>query len=460
MKKKLLGYVLAAGQGTRFKSSKIKILHPLLGQPMVKYVIDTVQDLYPESIHVVVGYQKEIVMKTLPSPGIEFIIQQEQLGTAHAVMAAEKILEKKKDCDLLVINGDLPLIRKEDIAPIMEFHQKENNALTFLAAHMDNPYGFGRIIDEGKGKYRVVEENEATSNQKKIKETNAGIYVFQVEALLEALPKVSNKNSKGEYYITDLVEILSSMGKKTRPYKSGFSENFVGVNDRFEMAQAVKSLRLRKIRKLCLEGVTIVDPSSSWIEQEVEVGRDTVIHPSAVLEGKTSIGKECSIGPFVHVRGSQIGDEVKIMTSSVIEESRLENEVQVGPFSHLRPGTLLQAGARVGNYVELKNTRLGRRSKALHLSYLGDSEIGEEVNVGAGTITCNYDGVKKYKTVIEDGAFIGSGTQLVAPLKVGKGAYIGAGSTITKNVSPDSLAVARSRQVEKSGWARRKKKKA
>lgn len=459
MKRKLLGYILAAGKGTRFKSAKIKILHPLLGRPMVRYVIEAVKGLCPESIYVVVGYQKDDVMEALSLPGIEFINQPEQLGTAHAVMAAEKMLRDKKDRDLLVINGDLPLVQTEDILPLVEFHRKEKNDLTFLTCRMENPYGFGRIIAEGDGKYRIIEENEATSAQKRIKEVNAGIYLFRIEALLEALPKLSNQNVKGEYYITDLIEIFSSTEKKARPYKIGFSENIVGVNDRFEMAKAADCLRLRKIRKLCLEGVTVIEPSSAWIEPEVEVGQDTVIQPSVILEGKTVIGRECYIGPFVHIKDSRISDRVKVMASSVVEESVLEEEVQVGPFSHLRPGTVLLPGTKAGNYVELKNTRMGPRSKAMHLSYLGDSEIGEEVNVGAGTITCNFDGVSKHKTIIEKGAFIGSGTQLVAPVKVGKGAYVGAGSTITKNVSPDSLAVARGHQIERKGWVKGKKKK-
>ncbi|MCD6194148.1 MAG: bifunctional UDP-N-acetylglucosamine diphosphorylase/glucosamine-1-phosphate N-acetyltransferase GlmU, partial [Candidatus Aminicenantes bacterium] len=324
---------------------------------------------------------------------------------------------------------------------------------------MGNPYGFGRVVEVAPGKYKVIEEREASPEEKRIKLANVGIYLGRIRDLLEALPQVSNDNSKKEYYLTDLIEILSCQDKKVQPFILPESEEIVGVNDRFELAQAIRVLQRRRNREFCEKGVTLLDPDSIWIEMEVEIEPDTVIWPEVILAGRTRIGRECEIESFCLIRDSKLKNKVHVFPSSVIEGSCLDDETHVGPFTHLRPGTHLRRGSRVGNFVEMKKTDFGPGSKALHLSYLGDSKVGQRVNIGAGTITCNYDGLKKYETVIEDEVFVGSGTQLVAPVKVGRGAYIGAGSTITKNVSPEALAVARSRQIEKKGWARRKKRK-
>jgi bifunctional UDP-N-acetylglucosamine pyrophosphorylase/glucosamine-1-phosphate N-acetyltransferase len=426
---------------------------------MISHVLAMVRSLGIKDIIVVVGYQKNRVMEALKEENVQFVIQEEQLGTAHAVMAARAQLESLAHRDLLIINGDLPILRAESLQPLIDYHQREENALTFVTSIMDNPYGFGRVVEVSSGKYRVIEEREASPEEKKIKQANVGIYVFRIKDLLEALPQVKNDNSKGEYYLTDLIEILSFRGKKVRPFALPESEEIVGVNDRFELAQAIRLLQERKNRSLCLKGVTLLDPGSIWVEMEVEIEPDTVIWPGVILTGRTKIGSGCQIESFSVIRDSILGDNVHILPSSVIEGSYLENDTRVGPFSHLRPGTRLHRGARVGNFVEMKKTDFGPESKALHLSYLGDSKVGQRVNIGAGTITCNYDGLKKHETVIEDEVFVGSGTQLVAPVKVGQGAYIGAGSTITKNVSPEALAVARSRQIEKKGWAKRRKKK-
>jgi bifunctional UDP-N-acetylglucosamine pyrophosphorylase/glucosamine-1-phosphate N-acetyltransferase len=288
---------------------------------------------------------------------------------------------------------------------------------------------------------------------------NSGIYVFDVKALLGALPKISNRNKNGEYYLTDAISILSAAGKKVSIFKALNPEDVIQVNTRYDLSRAVNVLRERKIRDLSENGVTVLNPSSTWIDLEADIGRDTVVYPSVVIEGKTRIGERCCLYPGAHIINSRIGNHVSVFSSTVMVDATVEDEVIVGPFARLRPKTILRAGAHVGNFVEMKNTDFGRGSKAGHLSYLGDSEIGEGVNIGAGTITCNYDGVKKNRTVIEAGAFIGSGTQLVAPVKVGKGAYIAAGSVITKDVSPEALAVARGRQVERPGWARRKREK-
>jgi len=451
--------VLAAGKGTRFKSHLIKVLHTLLGRTMLGWVLESVSGLDPDKISVVVGYQKQEVKKEIDGEKIAFIHQKKQLGTAHAVGSARDYIKNHLNKDILIMNGDLPLIRTATLKPLVEKHQREKNDLTFMSAEMENPTGFGRLVYGKKGRITIVEEKEATEEEKKIKEANVGIYIFRAEALLKTLPKISNQNKKKEYYITDAVEILSGEGGRVKVFKTENTKEIVGVNDRFEMGLAAKELCLRKIRTLSAEGVTFYDPDSTWIDAEVKIGRDTVIHPFVVLEGNTEIGKECVIFPSVHIINSHISDQVKVLNSTLIEHSTIEEQVKVGPSAHLRPETVLKKGSKVGNFVEMKKTVFGERSKAGHLTYLGDSKVGKEVNIGAGTITCNYDGRKKNKTVIEDGAFIGSGVELVAPVKVGKNAYIGAGSTITKDVSPDSLAVERSSQKQRKGWVKNRRKK-
>ncbi|MBD3414652.1 MAG: UDP-N-acetylglucosamine diphosphorylase/glucosamine-1-phosphate N-acetyltransferase [Candidatus Aminicenantes bacterium] len=452
----LWAIILAAGKGTRFKSNQVKVLHPLLGWPMLKWVLEAVSGLEAEKICVVVGYQKEQVKKEIKSQKVEFIHQKKQLGTAHAVLSAKDFIKHDLSQDILIINGDLPLIRTETLQPLVEKHKQSGNELTFMSAEMTDPTGFGRLNYGSKGTLRIVEEKEATKQQKKIKEANVGIYIFKAQALMETLPKISNDNNKGEYYITDAVEILSKESKKVGVHQTQNIEEIIGVNDRFEMALAAKKLRTRKIKDLTSQGVTFYDPESTWIDADVSIGKDTVIYPSVVLEGKTVIGKECKIFPSVHIIQSRLKNGVKILTSTMIEESLIEDHVQVGPFAHLRRETVLKKGSKVGNFVEMKKTVFGEKSKAGHLSYLGDCEVGKEVNIGAGTITCNYDGRKKHRTEIKDGAFIGSGVQLVAPLKIGKKAYIGAGSTITKDVSAYSLAVERSPQKQRKEWVKKK----
>lgn len=458
MNQGFIALVLAAGKGTRFKSDKVKVLHPFLGKPMLRLVVDTVLKLKPQKVYIVVGYQKEEIMKEFKPGEVAFVVQKEQLGTAHAVLAAKNVLQKKSGMDLLVINGDLPLVKPETLRPLLALHKKEKNSLTFLSVELENPTGFGRVI-RSDDTIRIVEERDASLAERKIKEVNTGVYLFRIRELLQTLPKVSNKNKKKEFYLTDVTGIMARERKKIGFYKTENSDEFIGVNSRYEMAQAIEVLRERKIKDLTEKGVTILDPKTTWIDLNVRIGEDTVIYPSAIIEGSSVIGRECRLYPFTHIRDSRIGSRVQILSSTMIEESIIEDEAQVGPFSRLRPGSLVRQKAKVGNFVEMKKTVLGSQSKAMHLSYLGDCEIKGKVNVGAGTITCNYDGQKKYKTFIDEGAFIGSGTQLIAPVKIGKRAYIGAGSTITKDVSPNSLAVSRTRQVEKKNWSRRKRKK-
>ena len=458
MSRKLLALILAAGKGTRFKSEKIKVLHNLLNKPMVQWVVESIQRLKPEKIYVIVGYQKENVMHAIENDGIEFIIQKEQLGTGHAVLAAYDVLRSDEDKDLLVINGDLPLIQTKTIRLFLNYHRKQGNSLSFMTADLEDPTGFGRLIRTEDGILSIIEEKDATPAQRKLKQANVGIYLFKVKDLLETIKRLDNKNIKAEYYLTDMIEIMGRAQKKAGPFKTESIGEIIGVNDRMELARAVDVLRLRKISELTAQGVTILDPSSVWIDHDVHIGSDTTVYPFVIIEGRSSVGHNCVIYPSSHIFQSKIGDDVRILPSSVIEESTIGKGAQIGPFTHLRPKTVIHSGARVGNFVEMKNTVFGRGAKAGHLSYLGDAEIGDEVNIGAGTITCNYDGIKKNRTIIEENAFIGSGTELVAPVKIGKRSYIGAGSTITKDVSSESLAVARSRQIEKAGWARRKQK--
>jgi len=450
--------VLAAGKGTRFKSHRVKVLHELIGKPMLSWILEAVSGLEPEKIYVVVGCQKEEVKREINRKDVAFVHQAEQLGTAHAVLAAREAIKTDLNKDVLIINGDLPLLRTGTLKPLVEKHKREKNDLTFMSAEMQDPTGFGRLIHGKEGSVKIVEEREATTEQKKIKEANVGIYVFKANALLKTLPEISNDNKKGEYYLTDAVEILSQKGGKIGVFRTESLEEIVGVNDRFELASAARKLRLRKIKRLAEEGITFYDPESTWIGADVKIGMDSVVYPSVVIEGKTVIGKECVLSPSVHITDSHIGDGVKILSSTVIQESTIEDDVRVGPFAHLRTETVLKKGSKVGNFVEMKKTVFGEKSKAGHLSYLGDSIVGKEVNIGAGTITCNYDGKKKHGTVIEDRAFIGSGVELVAPVKVGKNAYIGAGSTITKDVAPYSLAVSRCPQKQRKDWARKRRK--
>jgi bifunctional UDP-N-acetylglucosamine pyrophosphorylase/glucosamine-1-phosphate N-acetyltransferase len=459
MKKGLSALILAAGKGTRFKSDKIKVLHPLMGRSMLQWVVDSVERLRPDVIHIVVGYQEDLVQKSITGRNINFILQKEQLGTAHAVLAARSALKRDAQNDLLIMNGDLPLIRPETLRPLLRYHREKRNSLTFLTTDLVDPTGFGRVMLSDDKTIKIIEEKDATPAQRKVTEINVGIYLFANKDLLEDLALVSNTNKKGEYYLTDMIEIFARNGRKVGKHKTRNTEEIVGVNDRYELARAMDVLRLRKIKSLTERGITVCDPGSTWIDCNVKVGRDTVIYPSVILEGESVIGSHCTLYPYVHVIDTIVGKRVKLLSSSMIEQSIIQDDAQVGPFTHLRPHSVIRKGAKVGNFVEMKNTVFGRYSKAGHLSYLGDAEIQDRVNIGAGTITCNYDGIRKSKTRIESGAFIGSGTELVAPVKIGKKAYVGAGSTITKDVSPEALAVSRSRQEERPGWARKKRKK-
>ncbi|MFQ5722522.1 MAG: bifunctional N-acetylglucosamine-1-phosphate uridyltransferase/glucosamine-1-phosphate acetyltransferase, partial [Candidatus Aminicenantales bacterium] len=330
MKHEFLALILAAGKGTRFKSEKIKVLHSLMGKSMLQLVIESVARLKPEKIYIVVGYQKQEVMEECHSLPVEFVIQKRQLGTAHAVLAAREALKKAGEKDLLIINADLPLLRPETLRPFLKVHHRQKNSLTFLSAELENPTGFGRIIWEGNKIVKIIEEKDATPSQRRLKEINAGVYLFKIKDLLWALPKVSNNNKKREYYLTDVIEILIKANKPVGCYRIPFSEEIIGINSRYELAKAVEVLRHRKIRSLTENGVTIYDPSTTWIDLEAKIGRDTIIYSSVIIEGKTNIGRQCQIYPFVHIQDSKIGHRAKILSSTMIERSTVGNESQVG----------------------------------------------------------------------------------------------------------------------------------
>jgi bifunctional UDP-N-acetylglucosamine pyrophosphorylase / glucosamine-1-phosphate N-acetyltransferase len=449
--------ILAAGQGTRMKSRLPKVLHRIAGRPMVEYVIRTARSVNPETVTLVVGHQADAVRSQLAShQGLQFAVQQPQLGTAHALQQAEPVLAGKSGT-LILLSGDVPLLSPATLQRLLDTHTGANAAATVVTAMVDRPYGYGRIVRTGGHLARIVEERDASPTERAIKEINSGIYAFDLGPLWEALRGIASKNAQGEFYLTDLVAIYH---RRKLPVETLVLESVHetrGINSRSELAEVSKIVRQTKNEELMAAGVTIIDPATTYIEQDVVVGADTVIHPGVILEGNTHIGAACEIHANVRIVDSEVADRVTINNFCLIVGTRVADGASVGPFAHLRPETVVGEGARIGNFVELKKTTLGRGSKANHLSYLGDATIGANVNVGAGTITCNYDGERKHPTVIEDGAFIGSDSQLIAPVKVGKGAYVGAGSSITEDVPAGALGIARGRQTNVQGWVDRKK---
>ncbi|WP_448522881.1 bifunctional UDP-N-acetylglucosamine diphosphorylase/glucosamine-1-phosphate N-acetyltransferase GlmU [Pseudothermotoga sp.] len=441
--------VLAAGKGVRMKSKLPKVLHPVCGKPMLLWVIDAVQNL-SEHICVVLGHSAEQVRQVLP-PHAEVRIQNEQLGTAHAVMSAQDFIDPNDD--VMVLYGDMPLVKKETLMKVVDQHKNDENYVTIISTTMADPTGYGRIVRDPAGKFlKIVEETEASDQEKMIKEINTGIYVFKGKALLETLPKIKPDNAKGEYYLTDAVCLLDKVGI----HRVDDSNQFLGVNDRVQLALAQKLKQREILERLMLNGVTVVDPDSTYVEADVEVGCDTVLYPMTFLLGKTKIGEQCVIGPMARIENCTVGNRVRIISSDCVGAT-IEDDVSVGPFARLREGTVLKSNVKIGNFVEVKNSKIGSRSKAQHLTYLGDATVGEDVNVGAGTITCNFDGKRKNPTFIEDEAFIGSNSCLIAPVRIGRGAFVAAGSVITEDVPEWSLAIARSRQTVKPGWVIKKR---
>ena len=451
--------ILAAGKATRFKSERSKLLHRLAGRCLGEYPLRAAFASGAAQVYMVVGHQSGDVQKAFARPGVTFIEQEEQLGTGHALMAARKELDRSSSVDLAVLVGDAPLLQPGTLRDLVDTHRRRRAAATILTVLLDRPQGYGRVVRGSDGRVRrIVEEKVATPAERRIREVSSGMLCFSRARLLEHLDGLSADNPQKEYLLTDLVEILARRRQRVEAVQAADPAEVLGVNDRVELAQAEVILRRRKAEALMRDGVTIVDPAATYIDDEVTVGRDTVIDPGVSLLGSTRVGRDCLVRPYCVITDSQIGDRVTVRPLTVMSASSVASDAMVGPFLHLRDGAEVGPETRVGNFVEVKKSRIGRGSKAGHLTYLGNAELGEKVNVGAGTVTCNYDGKAKYPTYIEDGVFIGSGSMLVAPVRVGRGAYVAAGSTITSDVPPDSLALGRAPQVVKEGWAKKRGK--
>ncbi|MFS0766790.1 bifunctional UDP-N-acetylglucosamine diphosphorylase/glucosamine-1-phosphate N-acetyltransferase GlmU [Peribacillus phoenicis] len=444
--------ILAAGQGTRMKSKLYKVLHPVCGKPMVQHVIDQVNQLQIEDIVTVIGHGAEKVQEQL-GDSCKYALQEQQLGTAHAVMQAESVLSVKNGTTL-VICGDTPLIKAETMKELIALHEQSQAKATILTAYADNPAGYGRVLrGEGGLVEKIVEHKDASDEERYVKEINTGTYCFDNQALFNALKKVSNENVQGEYYLPDVIEILKQEGEVVTAFQSSDFEETLGVNDRVALSQAEQVLRKRINEKHMRNGVTIIDPLTTFIEADVQIGQDTVINPGSFIKGKSIIGQDCLIGPNTEISNCEIGDGTEVL-QSVVHESSIGSFVKIGPFAHVRPQSDIKDSVKIGNFVEIKKTVFGKGSKVSHLSYIGDAEVGENVNIGCGSITVNYDGKNKYLTKIEDNVFIGCNSNLVAPVTVGEGAYVAAGSTITQDVPQDALSVARARQVNKEDYVK------
>lgn len=458
MNRPLTIVILAAGLGTRMKSRKAKVLHRAGGKALVEHVVDAALELTtPENVIVVVGHQADQVKALLASRGIRFALQSEQKGTGHALMCCREGIVNHTG-RLGVLYGDVPLLKVETLRKMVDLQSETAAAAVAISTMLDDPYGYGRIVRGAGGELlAVVEEKAATAQQRQIREINAGIYCFDAGLLWQHIGDIQTNNPAGEYYLTDMVEILNNLGHKVLPMVVDDSTELLGINTRLELAVVDRILRERTVRELMLAGVTIEKPETVSIDAQVKIGQDTIIEPFTRILGNTVIGAECRIGSCSIIESSTLEDGVEVGPFTVIGTSHLETGAKVGPYSRLRLDNHVEAGAQVGNFVELKKTRLGKGAKALHLAYLGDSSIGEKVNIGAGTITCNYDGKKKHQTQIGKGAFVGSNSTLVAPVHLGEGSYVAAGSVITDGVPEDALALGRARQVVKPEWAKKKR---
>ena len=450
---KIFAVILAAGQGTRMKSKLYKVLHPVCGKPMVEHVVENIQTLNVDRIVTVVGHGAEKVKEQLSTKS-EYVLQQEQLGTAHAVIQAEEILGELEGTTLVVC-GDTPLIRPETMQALFEHHQNQKAKATILTAVADNPTGYGRIIRDNTGQVaQIVEQKDASPEQQLVTEINTGTYCFDNKALFEALKLVKNENAQGEYYLPDVIQILQEQGEVVSAYTCNDFEETLGVNDRVALSQAEEIMRSRINEKHMRNGVSIINPLTTHISADAIIGKDTVIKPGVIIEGNSIIGEDCIIGPNSTINNCKIGDRTTVQ-NSVVTDSIVGEDTAVGPFAHLRPDSQIGDHAKIGNFVEVKKSALGNGTKVSHLSYIGDAEVGNNVNIGCGSITVNYDGKNKFKTVIEDNVFVGCNSNLVAPVTLGAGSFVAAGSTITKNVPEDALAIGRSRQENKIDYAKK-----
>ena len=446
--------IMAAGLGTRMKSNRAKVLHELGGSPLIVHVVRAAQTLNPQSILVIVGHQAEEVEQAVLAEAAElarFVTQAQQRGTGDAVESARSELENS-DSLVLILSGDVPMIRSETLRKFIEHHNHAGAACSILSVRLENPTGYGRIIRaENDSFQKIVEHRDATDEQRQVKEINSGIYCFDAKELYRALRKVEPANDQGEYYLTDVAEIILASGGGVSVFLHSDSREVAGINTRAELAEFENLLRRSAIRKLMIEaGVTFIDPSHAYISAEAQIGRDTIIHPNVTIEGKTIVGEGCVIRSGARITNSRLGDNVVVKDHSIIVDSQIDSNCAVGPFAHLRMNAVLEEKATVGNFVEVKKSRLKRGTKAMHLSYLGDATIGERTNIGAGTVTCNYDGKNKHETIMEDEVKIGSDTMLVAPVRVGARSMTGAGSVVTKDVPPDSLVAGVPAKLKKS----------
>ncbi len=451
--------ILAAGEGTRMKSKKPKVIHEVCGKPMVNYVIQAAKGANCELNVVVVGHSKEKVINSINEDGVEFVNQpigdDQPYGTGFAVMQAKKYI--KDDDYIIILYGDTPLITSHTLNRMIDYHKNGNYEATVLTADFEDATGYGRIIrNNNDDVVAIVEHKDADHEQKLIKEINSGIYCFNGKSLKKVLGSLDNDNVQNEYYITDAVEILNNDGHKVGGYKLNDNTEIKGVNSRVQLAQATRSMKKRINEKFMLKGVTIIDPDTTYIDNDAKIGKDTIIYPGVVIEGHTKIGEECTIGNNTKIANSQIGDRINIQSSTILE-SKIDDDTKVGPYAYIRPNSEIGKSVKIGDFVEVKKSKIGDNSKASHLAYIGDADVGKNVNIGCGVVFVNYDGEKKHRTVVEDNAFVGSNSNLVAPVKVRKNAYVAAGSTITKEVEKDSLSIARARQVNKEGWVNKKK---
>lgn len=445
--------ILAAGQGTRMRSQKSKVLHQVCGGNILDYVVDASQDSGIADIAVIVGYQAEAVRKSLASQ-IETILQEEQLGTGHAVLQALPFFNELHG-NLIVLVGDAPLVRPETIQGLVSVHEAGGYGVTVLTAEFEDPTGYGRMMKNSSGELiKIVEEKDADENEKRVKEINSGMYCFDAQTLILALKELKTDNAQGEYYLTDVVEIMRKMGKTAGTYMTPDPEDIQAINSKVQLAEAEAVMRKRINRKLMDAGVTMIDPTTTYISCQTLIGQDTILYPGVILEGTCIIGKNCIIGANSRLVNAKIGNNVTIQNSTILDSS-VDDYTNVGPYAYIRPGSQIGKHCKVGDFVEVKNSTMGDGAKASHLTYIGDGDVGENVNLGCGTVFVNYDGKKKYRTVVEKNAFVGCNTNLIAPVTVKEGAYVAAGSTITDDVPEDSLAIARARQVNKVGYLKK-----